>query len=166
MAARLWYNVAMKKIAIVGFGFMGRMHYGCWKKLRGAKVVAICDSNLAQLEKASGDVRLNCKDTIVAQLAENVGIKVTFNRTLSFEPDGMFFLSVTFGVMMRFSPVYMSEIEWKSVDLAGEFKAHCPALLANLMSRTSLLVAEITSASGQMPIVTPGGVTPTPGAKR
>ena len=44
----------MKKIAIVGFGFMGRMHYGCWKKLRGAKVVALCDSNLAQLEKASG----------------------------------------------------------------------------------------------------------------
>ena len=44
----------MKKIAIVGFGFMGRMHYGCWKKLRGAKVAAICDSNLAQLEKSSG----------------------------------------------------------------------------------------------------------------
>ena len=44
----------MKKIAIVGFGFMGRMHYGCWKKLRGAKVTALCDSNLAQMKKASG----------------------------------------------------------------------------------------------------------------
>lgn len=39
----------MKKVAIVGFGFMGRTHYGSWKKLKGAKVVAICDSNLAQL---------------------------------------------------------------------------------------------------------------------
>lgn len=39
----------MKKIAIVGFGFMGRTHYGAWKKIKGAKVVAICDSNLAQL---------------------------------------------------------------------------------------------------------------------
>ncbi len=39
----------MTKIAIVGFGFMGRMHYGNWKKIRGAKVVAICDANLAQL---------------------------------------------------------------------------------------------------------------------
>jgi len=39
----------MTKIALVGFGFMGRMHYGNWKKIRGAKVVAICDANLAQL---------------------------------------------------------------------------------------------------------------------
>ena len=39
----------MKKVAIVGFGFMGRTHYGSWKKVKGAKVVAICDSNLAQL---------------------------------------------------------------------------------------------------------------------
>lgn len=39
----------MTKIAIAGFGFMGRMHYGNWKKIRGARVVAICDANLAQL---------------------------------------------------------------------------------------------------------------------
>ena len=39
----------MKNVAIVGFGFMGRTHYGNWKKLKGAKVTAICDSNLAQL---------------------------------------------------------------------------------------------------------------------
>ena len=31
----------MKKVAIVGFGFMGRTHYGAWKKCRGAKVVAV-----------------------------------------------------------------------------------------------------------------------------
>ena len=39
----------MKKVAITGFGFMGRTHYGNWKKVKGAKVIAICDSNLAQL---------------------------------------------------------------------------------------------------------------------
>ncbi|MDO4584195.1 MAG: Gfo/Idh/MocA family oxidoreductase [Planctomycetia bacterium] len=43
----------MKKVAIIGFGFMGRMHYGAWKKTRGAKVHAICDSNLAQLQKVN-----------------------------------------------------------------------------------------------------------------
>ena len=37
------------KVAIVGFGFMGRTHYGVWKKLRNAKVVCVCDSNLAQI---------------------------------------------------------------------------------------------------------------------
>ena len=33
----------MLKIGIVGFGFMGRMHYRCWKALEGARIVAVCD---------------------------------------------------------------------------------------------------------------------------
>ena len=37
-----------KRIGIVGFGFMGRMHYGYWKKQKGVKVVALCDKNTAQ----------------------------------------------------------------------------------------------------------------------
>ena len=40
----------MKKVAIAGFGFMGRTHYGAWKKAKGAKMVAICDANLKQLK--------------------------------------------------------------------------------------------------------------------
>ncbi|MGN0846005.1 MAG: Gfo/Idh/MocA family protein [Kiritimatiellia bacterium] len=44
----------MTRIAIAGFGFMGRMHYGNWRRIRGAKVVAICDANLAQLTTVTG----------------------------------------------------------------------------------------------------------------
>ena len=116
-----------------------------------------------KLEKASPEIKLNCKDTIVAQLIDKAGVKVTFNRTLSFDPEGMFFLSVTFGVMMRFNPVYYDEIMWKNIDIAGEFKMSCPHILTNLMSRTSLLISEITSAAGQTPIITPGGVPPVRG---
>lgn len=48
----------MKKVAIVGFGFMGKTHYGAWRKCRGAKVVAVCDSNLAQLTaKVVGNIK-------------------------------------------------------------------------------------------------------------
>lgn len=112
-----------------------------------------------RLERAPGEVRLNCKDTIVAQLIETRGVKVTFNRTMSFDSDGMFFLSVTFGVMLHFNPAYYSEIMWKNMDLAGEFKMNCPNILTNLMSRTSLLIAQITSAAGTNPIITPGGVS-------
>ena len=39
------------KVAIVGFGFMGRTHYGAWKKTPRAEVTAICDSNLSQLSR-------------------------------------------------------------------------------------------------------------------
>jgi predicted dehydrogenase len=35
----------MLKVGIAGFGFMGQTHYKCWKKVRGAKVTAICDVN-------------------------------------------------------------------------------------------------------------------------
>ena len=35
----------MLRIGIVGFGFMGRMHFRQWKAIKGAQVVAICDAN-------------------------------------------------------------------------------------------------------------------------
>jgi predicted dehydrogenase len=38
----------MKRIAVVGFGFMGRMHYANWKKMKGVKVVALCDKDMSQ----------------------------------------------------------------------------------------------------------------------
>ena len=48
----------MNKVAIVGYGFMGKTHCGAWKKAPGAKVVAVCDSNLAQLTaKTVGNIR-------------------------------------------------------------------------------------------------------------
>ena len=48
----------MVRVAIVGFGFMGRTHYGVWRKCRGAKVAAICDANLAQLKtKVKGNIK-------------------------------------------------------------------------------------------------------------
>lgn len=35
----------MLKIGIVGFGFMGRMHFANWQQMPGCQVVAICDTN-------------------------------------------------------------------------------------------------------------------------
>ncbi|MEI7900317.1 MAG: Gfo/Idh/MocA family oxidoreductase [bacterium] len=40
----------LKRVAVVGFGFMGRMHYGHWNKVKGAKVVALCDKDPAQFK--------------------------------------------------------------------------------------------------------------------
>lgn len=35
----------MIRVGIVGFGFMGRMHYRCWKALEGVHITAVCDAN-------------------------------------------------------------------------------------------------------------------------
>ncbi|MCP4712011.1 MAG: Gfo/Idh/MocA family oxidoreductase [Planctomycetes bacterium] len=47
------------RVAIVGFGFMGRMHYRCWNQVSGSRVVALCDSNpniVADTAQAIGNI--------------------------------------------------------------------------------------------------------------
>jgi len=49
----------MLNVGIVGFGFMGRMHYRCWKEANDAKIVAICDANpdvLKNTDKLAGNI--------------------------------------------------------------------------------------------------------------
>ena len=47
----------MTRVAIVGFGFMGKTHYGAWRKCRRAKVVAVCEASRAQLSaKVEGNI--------------------------------------------------------------------------------------------------------------
>lgn len=46
-------------MGILGFGFMGRMHYANWSRCKNAKVVAICDSNpdiIENSKKAGGNI--------------------------------------------------------------------------------------------------------------
>lgn len=101
----------------------------------------------------STSMKLNGKDTIIAQIAGQAGVKVTYNRTLQFEPEGPFSLSVSFAVMLVFNPGTRDEVDWKTIDVANEFRKACPALVSSMMSRSTLLVAEITSASGGAPII-------------
>ncbi|MCR5681645.1 MAG: hypothetical protein K6G29_04260 [Clostridiales bacterium] len=96
----------------------------------------------------SGQLRLAAKDTIVAQLLGNAGVKATYNRTLSFEPDGPFTVSVSFSVMLVFNPGTRGEIDWKTIDVAEEFKKNCPQLVQTMMTKSALLIAEITNANG------------------
>lgn len=107
-----------------------------------------------KVEGRPTNMKLGVKDTIVAQLMDS-GVKINFNRAMNFDPEGVFSLSVTYGMMMIFDPTTKNEVDWKSMDIAGEFKRSCPQLLSALMSRTSLMVAQITSSAGQNPIITP-----------
>jgi predicted dehydrogenase len=46
----------MMRVAILGFGFMGRVHFGCWRRIRGARVVAVCTPRPEKLrEKVVGN---------------------------------------------------------------------------------------------------------------
>ncbi len=110
--------------------------------------------NFETTQSKPGARRMNCKDTIVARLSDPVGIKVTFNRALSFDPEGIFYLSVTFSCFLRFRQETKDEIDWHTLDIAGELRKGGGPVLIELASRASLLIAEITSASGQPPVIT------------
>ena len=103
--------------------------------------------------QAQGQLKLGVKDTILAQVIAQAGVKVTFNRTLRFDPEGPFTLSVSFAVMLVFNPGTKNEIDWHTIDVAEEFKKNCPQLVQAMMAKSALLVAEITAANGGAPII-------------
>lgn len=107
-----------------------------------------------QIPPKAGQIKMNCKDTIVAQLHSN-GVKINFNRKLEFDPETAFNLSVTFSVFLPFREEMKDEMDWKGVDIAGEFRRAGGPVLTKLMSKTSLLIAQITDASDQNPLITP-----------
>ena len=57
----------MKKVAILGFGSMGRLHYDVWKAMKGVRVAAVCDKNPAgfkQPARAYGLVDVSSGDAL------------------------------------------------------------------------------------------------------
>ena len=46
----------MIRIGIIGFGFMGRTHYRCWKALKDVDIVAICEINPKIAEDAKKSI--------------------------------------------------------------------------------------------------------------
>jgi len=106
-----------------------------------------------RVQPQGGQLKLGVKDTILAQVMGQAGVKVTFNRALRFDPEGPFTLSVSFAVMLVFNPGTRDEIDWKTIDVAEEFKKNCPQLVQAMMAKCALLVAEITAANGGAPII-------------
>ena len=74
--------MAKLNVAIVGFGFMGRTHYGVWKRMRKSRVVCVCDNNLAQITaKAKGNLDVADNST----LPSGIRIYDDFDKMLAAE---------------------------------------------------------------------------------
>ena len=101
----------------------------------------------------SGKYQLGVKDTIVAQVMGQAGVKITYNRTLLFDPEGPFTLSVSYGVMLVFNPGTRDEVNWREIDVAAEFRKNCPQLCAAMSAKAALLVAEITNEATGNPVI-------------
>ena len=74
----------MKKVAILGFGSMGRLHYDVWKAIKGVCVVAVCDKNPAgfkQPARAYGLVDVSSGDALSDSVAIYTDISPLLART-------------------------------------------------------------------------------------
>lgn len=85
---------------------------------------------------------------------------MTVNRVLKFDPEEIFELSVSYGAILKFKHEKKEDYDWNNINLAEEFRENGQFVLANLMNRISLLIAEITSSFGQTPLVLPPSVAP------
>ena len=101
---------------------------------------------------------LKCIDNIEAVVEEKT-VKLTVKRVLQFEPEEIFELSVSYGAILKIKEEKKS-YAWDKMNLAEEFRENGQFVLGNLMSRISLLIAEITSSFGQPPIILPPVVAP------
>lgn len=96
---------------------------------------------------------LLCHDNVKV-LTSNDGVRVIITRLLVFDPKEIFTLSVSFGMDLKFNE-RKSEYNWENINLAEEFRENGNFVTAQLMSRISLLIGQITSSFGQQPLILP-----------
>ena len=96
---------------------------------------------------------LLCKDNIKTEV-KGEGIRIIVTRILEFDPEEFFTLSVVFGADLKFNE-RKTEVKWDELNIADEFRENGDFVTAQLMSRMSLLIGQITSSFGQQPIIPP-----------
>lgn len=101
---------------------------------------------------------LNCLDNISVDTNDDT-VKITVTRTLKFEPEELFSLTVSFGAILKFNPQNKSEYKWREINMAEEFRYNGDFVIGNLMQRITLQIAQITSSFGQSPIILPPSVS-------
>jgi len=99
---------------------------------------------------------LSCQDNIRAD-SNNDSVRIILTRTLKFDPEELFSLSVSFGAILKFTD-RKDEIKWSDINLAEEFKENGNFIIPQLMSRISLLIGQITSSYGQQPLILPPNI--------
>ena len=103
--------------------------------------------------KCEQELSLLCQDNLKVMTNED-GVRIIVTRTLMFEPEELFALNVSFGADLKFNE-RKAEHEWTEINLAEEFGEHGDFVTAQLMSRISLLIGQITASFGQQPLILP-----------
>ena len=107
-----------------------------------------------EADNPSNQIQLNCEDHVKSSVS-NRTVNLNLTRTVSFTPENLFSLAITFGAILTIKEDKYQDYDWKTINLADEFRHNGNFVMDNLMSRITLLIAEITSSFGQHPLILP-----------
>lgn len=102
----------------------------------------------------SSNLKLVCSDDLDVSYSDT-GIQLIFTRKLEFIPSALYMLTISYGAELTFNDKTKDEIKWNTIDLAKEIRESNSIFLSNIITRASLLIAQISSSYGQMPLITP-----------
>ncbi len=100
--------------------------------------------------------QISCKDFVQAVPETDNSVQFIFRREVAFEPENLFSIEVSFSATLTYKEDLSEEIRNAPLsELEAAFRRPNDTYSINLVSRASLLIAQITSSYGQQPLVTP-----------
>ena len=102
-----------------------------------------------------GEPKFTVTDGIAAYDLDEEKVRIEISRSVSAANNKLFYVKAVFGVVLRKNPLVIGEIDWSKVNVAEEFKKSKRPLMNNIGSRLSMLIANVTSSSGVIPVITP-----------
>ena len=97
------------------------------------------------------EYELNCCDDIQAEFIDDNIIEIVFTRRMSFSPEGIFKIEVKLGELL----VVKDSVNIDLDELKKEIIDNEEGEISNLVSRASLMIAQVTSSCGKQPVITP-----------
>ena len=98
---------------------------------------------------------LNCSDSLETKEIADNKLQVTVTRSLVFEPDDLYSLSVSYVAVLKFDMSKKEELSSLTDNLSKDLINYGQFFLSNIMVRMSMLISEITGSYGQPPVITP-----------
>ena len=124
-------------------------------KRQGSIYLQNISYKLISLEMNPEQTKTDVIDHISTELISDYKeLRVLFTRTIKFNPERLYELSITYGAIYTFNEGYSKEL-LENINFDNLILRSNNIMFTNIISRTSLLISQITSSHGQFPMVTP-----------
>ncbi|MDI9493389.1 MAG: hypothetical protein QM289_02680 [Bacillota bacterium] len=105
-------------------------------------------------EKITAPLKLSCQDFVSVYDKTSTKLTVKVTRNLKFDPEALFQLSISYLIHHYVKDEFLEKVDWESYDLDNEITNDCDYFAGIGTETVSLLIGQITSSFGRVPIIT------------